>query len=148
MVSIAVQRYQFDCFLAYLCPKLTHMKFHQRFAYFSVGLTLGLIFVFFVWSGKGVSCNYFPNARVLNALRNQPFYYSPAADSTLAQGWINKDDIKRILTKGDVDFDRSQTDMDKQRFYIIEGETQTQKKVEITVQLFPDRALLKEINTL
>lgn len=124
------------------------MKFHQRFAYFSVGLTLGLIFVFFVWSGKGVSCSYFPNDRVLNALRNQPFHYTAAADSTLAEGWITKEDIKLILTHGDVDFDRSQTDMAKNRFYMIEGQTQSKKKVELEVQLLNDRAVLKNITSL
>lgn len=124
------------------------MKFYQRFAYFSVGLTLGLIFVFFVWSGKGVSCNYFPNDRVLNALRNQPFYYSTAADSILNAGWITKDDIKLILTHGDVDFDRSQTDMKKNRYYIIEGQTKSQKKVELKVNYYNDRAILNEIKAL
>ncbi len=56
------------------------MKFAQRFAYYLVGLVIGLFFVALVFSGKDTRCNYFPNARVLNDIRNKPFDYSANAD--------------------------------------------------------------------
>ena len=55
------------------------MKFAHRFAYYLIGLIMGLFFVAAVFSGKDTRCNYFPNARVLNDLRNKPFYYSDKA---------------------------------------------------------------------
>jgi hypothetical protein len=69
------------------------MKFFQRFAYYFVGLIMGLFFVSMVFSGKDTRCNYFPNARVLNDLRNKPFNYSPKATAILAQPWIDTTDI-------------------------------------------------------
>jgi hypothetical protein len=47
------------------------MKFIHRFAYYLVGLVIGL-FVALVFSGKDTRCNYFPNARVLNDLGTNP----------------------------------------------------------------------------
>ena len=83
------------------------MKFYQRFAYYLVGLVIGSFFVAMVLSGKDTRCNYFPNARVLNDLRNKPFNYSEIASEKLAEEWIDTIDIKNTLTYGDVDFDKS-----------------------------------------
>jgi hypothetical protein len=41
-----------------------------------VGLVVGIFFVSLIFSGKDTRCNYFPNARVLNDIRNKPFDYS------------------------------------------------------------------------
>ena len=51
------------------------MKFTYRFAYYLIGLLMGLFIVAAIFSGKDTRCNYFPNARVLNDLRNKPFSY-------------------------------------------------------------------------
>lgn len=124
------------------------MKFYQRFAYYLAGLTMGLFVVAMVWSGKDTRCNYFPNARVLNDLRNKPFYFSAEADAVLSQGWIDKDDIKLLLSKGDVDFDRSQTSEGKPKRYVISGKTRTGKSYEVTVLNTADQARLERIEPL
>ena len=80
------------------------MKFSHRFAYYLVGLIMGCFFVAAVFSGKDTRCNYFPNARVLNDLRNKPFYYSDNASQVLAEKWIDTIDIKNCLKYGDVEF--------------------------------------------
>jgi hypothetical protein len=67
---------------------------------------IGMFFVAVVWSGKDTRCNYFPNARVLNDLRNKPFHYSEKASAILAEPWIDTVDIKNTLQHGDVDFDK------------------------------------------
>ena len=59
------------------------MKFVHRFAYYLLGLIMGCFFVAAVFSGKDTRCNYFPNARVLNDLRNKPFQYSDKASQIL-----------------------------------------------------------------
>ena len=61
------------------------MKFYQRFAYYLIGLVIGGFFVAAVLSGKDTRCNYFPNARVLNNIRNKPFNYSIEASRKLAE---------------------------------------------------------------
>ena len=109
------------------------MKFAQRFAYYLVGLVLGLFFVALVFSGKDTRCNYFPNARVLNDIRNKPFNYSEKASQVLAESWIDTIDIKNTLQYGDVDFDKSNTEMNKTKVYVIEGKTM--KNIPITLKI-------------
>ena len=121
------------------------MKFVHRFAYYLVGLIMGLFFVAAIFSGKDTRCNYFPNARVLNDLRNKPFYYSDKASQILAEKWIDTTDIKNTLKFGDVDFDKSNMELKKGKLYIIEG--QTTKKQEITLKVinYSDKAVLEDI---
>ena len=121
------------------------MKFVHRFAYYLVGLIMGLFFVAAIFSGKDTRCNYFPNARVLNDLRNKPFYYSDKASQILAEKWIDTTDIKNTLKFGDVDFDKSNMEIKKGKLYIIEG--QTTKKQEITLKVinYSDKAVLEDI---
>ncbi|MDI1303370.1 MAG: DUF4258 domain-containing protein [bacterium] len=121
------------------------MKFVHRFAYYLIGLIMGLFFVAAIFSGKDTRCNYFPNARVLNDLRNKPFYYSDKASQILAEKWMDTTDIKNTLKFGDVDFDKSNVELKKGKLYIIEG--QTVKKQEITLKVinYSDKAVLEDI---
>ena len=121
------------------------MKFYQRFAYYLVGLSFGIFFVAMVFSGKDTRCNYFPNARVLNDLRNKPFNYSIEASRKLAEDWIDTVDIKNILTFGDVDFDKSNVVYQKGKLYVIEGQTTKKKSITLKVINYPNRAVLDDI---
>ncbi|TWI00444.1 uncharacterized protein DUF4258 [Flavobacterium tiangeerense] len=121
------------------------MKFFQRFAYYLVGLIIGLFFVALVFSGKDTRCNYFPNARVLNDLRNKPFYYSDKASAILAQKWIDTADIKNSLQYGDVDFDNSNLIVKKGKMYTIEGKTIKNQEVVLKIINYSDKAVLEDI---
>ena len=121
------------------------MKFYQRFAYYLIGLTIGIFFVSMVLSGKDTRCNYFPNARVLNDLRNKPFNYSIEASRKLSEDWIDTIDIKNILTYGDIDFDKSNVVYQKGKLYIIDGQTTKNKKITLKVINYPNRAVLEDI---
>ena len=122
------------------------MKFVHRFAYYLVGLVIGCFFVALVFSGKDTRCSYFPNARVLNDLRNKPFEYSDKATQILAQPWIDKNDIKQSLTFGDVDFDKSNTEFGKNtKVYIIEGKTAKNVDIILTVENQSSKAILVDI---
>ena len=122
------------------------MKFVHRFAYYLVGLVIGCFFVALVFSGKDTRCSYFPNARVLNDLRNKPFEYSDKATQILAQPWIDKNDIKQSLTFGDVDFDKSNTEFGKNtKVYIIEGKTAKNVDIILTVENQASKAILVDI---
>jgi len=70
------------------------MTFRYRFAYYLIGFIMGMFVVAMVFMGKDTRCNYFPNARVLNDLRNKPFNYSDKAKLILAQRWVDTTDIK------------------------------------------------------
>jgi hypothetical protein len=121
------------------------MKFYQRFAYYLVGFTIGMFFVVMVWSGKDTRCNYFPNARVLNDLRNKPFHYDIEASRRLTEDWVDSIDVKNTLTHGDIDFDKSNIKAEGGKRYIIDGKTT--KDVEITLEVinYENKAVLKNI---
>lgn len=121
------------------------MKFAHRFAYYLIGLIMGLFFVAAVFSGKDTRCNYFPNARVLNDLRNKPFYYSDKASQVLNEKWIDTADIKNTLKYGDVDFDNSNIVIGSGKLYIIEGKTIKNQDIKINVINYPEKAVLDKI---
>lgn len=122
------------------------MKFYQRLAYYLVGFVIGLFFVAMVLSGKDTRCNYFPNARVLNDLRNKPFHYDSIATKQMSQGLADKTDIKNILTHGDVDFDKSNKPYQGGKLYVIYGQNKKQQEITIEVINFSDKAVLKNIS--
>jgi hypothetical protein len=121
------------------------MKFTHRFAYYLVGLIMGLFVVAAVFSGKDTRCNYFPNARVLNNLRNKPFHYSEKASRILAEKWIDTSDIKNTLKYGDIDFDQSNIEYKKGKLYVVEGKTLKNQKIILKVINYPEKAVLDEI---
>lgn len=125
--------------------KILIMKFYQRFAYYLVGLVMGSFVVAIVLSGKDTRCNYFPNARVLNDLRNKPFNYSIEASRKLSEDWIDTLDIKNTLTYGDVDFDKSNISYQKGKLYIIEGKTTKNDTITLRVINYSNKAVLEDI---
>ena len=121
------------------------MKFYQRFAYYLVGLVIGCFFVAMVLSGKDTRCNYFPNARVLNDLRNKPFLYDIEASRRLSEDWVDTIDIKNVLTHGDVDFDKSNIKFASGKIYIVEGKTTNNIQITLEFINYPDKVVLKDI---
>lgn len=121
------------------------MKFIHRFAYYFIGLIMGMFFVAMVFSGKDTRCNYFPNARVLNDLRNKPFGYSEKASKILSESWIDTTDIKNTLKFGDVDFDQSNVAFQKGKLYVIEGKTIKNQEIILKVINYSDKAVLQDI---
>lgn len=121
------------------------MKFTYRLAYYLVGLVLGLFFISAVFSGKDTRCNYFPNARVLNDLRNKPFNYSEKASQILSEKWVDTSDIKNTLKFGDVDFDNSNIEVGNGKMYVIDGKTLKDQEITLKVINYSDRAVLQDI---
>jgi hypothetical protein len=98
-----------------------------------------------VLSGKDTRCNYFPNARVLNDLRNKPFHYDSIATLQMSEGLADKTDIKNILTHGDVDFEKSNIPTEGGKKYVIYGQNKKEKKITLEVINYSDKAVLKNI---
>lgn len=121
------------------------MKFIHRFAYYLVGLVIGVFFVSLIFSGKDTRCNYFPNSRVLNDLRNKPFHYSEKASQILTEKWVDTSDIKNSLKFGDVDFDQSNVVYKKGKLYIIEGKTVKNQEIILKVINYDNKAVLDDI---
>ena len=121
------------------------MKFYQRFAYYLVGFVIGLFFVAMVLSGKDTRCNYFPNSRVLNELRNKPFQYDIEASRRLSEDWVDTTDIKNTLTYGDVDFDKSNIKFEGGKLYVIYGKTAKNQEITLEVINYSEKAVLRNI---
>lgn len=121
------------------------MNFIQRFAYYLIGLFLGLFVVAAIFSGKDTRCSYFPNARVLNDLSTKPFHYSEKASLILAQKWVDTSDIKTTLKLGDIDFDNSNIPYKNGKLYIIEGQTKQKQEIILKVINYDGKAVLEDI---
>jgi FAD synthase len=106
---------------------------------------MGSFVVAAIFSGKDTRCNYFPNSRVLNDLRNKPFDYSENASQVLSQEWIDTTDIKNTLKFGDIDFDKSNIKQGNGKIYIIEGQTIKNQLITLKVINYPEKAVLEEI---
>lgn len=121
------------------------MKFYQRLAYYLSGFALGIFFLMMILNGKDTSCSYFPNARVLKDIRNKPFGYSDIAKSKLAEKWVDTADIRKTLTYGDVDFDKSNIKKGSGKLYTIEGKTSKNQPIILEIINYSDKALVQDI---
>ena len=124
------------------------MDFKSRLAYYILGLFIGGLFLKFVLDytgGKGMDFTYLPNARVLKNIRNKPFDYSDDAKQKIQSKLISIEDIKYILTEGDVDFDLSKKPMQGGKLYVVKGETIAGIPFVLQIINRENKALLLEI---
>ena len=120
------------------------MKFIDRLGYYLGGFAIGLIFLAFFLSGKRSSCNYFPDARVLEDIRSKEQVYSNTALAKIDLYKIDTAQISVILQRGDIDFSRSNTDLDSCNIYLVTGEA-AEKNIEMSVQNCDSIATLQDI---
>jgi len=109
------------------------MELKRRFTLFGFGFALGIALLLFFLNGKNASCNFFPNERVLDILRNKQRVFSEEALQKLSVKEIDTSAIIGILLKGDVDFSKSKTRQEPCRYYWIDGYLQ-EKNASIYVQ--------------
>ncbi|HEY4539481.1 MAG TPA: hypothetical protein VIG94_05695 [Faecalibacter sp.] len=84
------------------------MTFTQRLLKYLMGVSIGLVFVAMAFGPRAFSCNYFPNARVLEEataknlkFTNEAavFFETEGLDSTFLK--------KKLFSKSKIDFDKS-----------------------------------------
>ncbi|ASW74285.1 hypothetical protein IQ37_07990 [Chryseobacterium piperi] len=82
----------------------------KKLKFYLIGLIPGLIIVFFILNKKGASCTgYLPNSRVIAETLSKDFKYSENFTTEMNTYKIDEKFLKdSIITKGKVDFDRSQ----------------------------------------
>lgn len=98
------------------------MRLLHRFAYFSVGLIMGIIILMFFLGGKRTSCDYSPNARTLKNIRIKDRTFSDEAFRFFQSNNIDTSSVSAILNDGSVNFGKSKTDSDPCKVYFVEGE--------------------------
>lgn len=101
------------------------MAFLKRLGFYLVGLSIGLIFLFFFLKKKsdetGVSFCYLPNCRVLKELRSKPQTYSGQIDQMFTNQTLDSITIAYFMNEGDVNFKKSDTKNSTCKTYVIEG---------------------------
>ena len=96
------------------------MKFIHRLGFYLGGFSIGLVFLMFFLSGKKTSCSYGPNARVLKNISTKSLIINPKIQSQLQALNLDSLSLDEALKKGDVNFGKSETKLDRCKRYFIE----------------------------
>jgi hypothetical protein len=121
------------------------MRLRYRLSYFLIGFAISSFAVVAILNQKNTRCTYFPNDRVLSNIKSKSFTISKEASAILAEDWIDTVDVKNTLQFGDVDFDRSNIKYKSGKLYTIIGKTIKNQPIEIVVENYDNKAVLKDI---
>lgn len=115
-----------------------------RFGLYGFGFAIGIVLVFFFLGGKDSSCNWMPNARMLQIIRSKQINYSPEVQNKINSAIIDSTDINQILVDGDIDFSKSQVKNNPCRMYLING-TIKKQNAELTVKICDSIATIETL---
>jgi len=96
------------------------MKFIHRLGYYLGGFSVGLILLAFFLSGKKTTCSYGPDARVLKNISTKQLKYSNNSVAVINNKIIDTLAVSYVLKHGDVNFSKSNTELDSCKVYVIE----------------------------
>tara|TARA_B100001057_G_scaffold259785_1_gene259978 strand:+ start:143 stop:505 length:363 start_codon:yes stop_codon:yes gene_type:complete len=94
------------------------MKVLYRLGFYLGGFSFGLIFLAFFLNGKKISCNYTPNARVIDNLLQKKIIFANKIKEK--QPNLTKEKIKEYIKIGTVNFSKSDVKKDSCKKYFIE----------------------------
>ncbi|WP_157972855.1 hypothetical protein [Aureibaculum luteum] len=97
------------------------MEIKRRFIFFGFGFTIGIILLLIILNGKEASCNYLPNARMLEILRSKHRVYDDDVIQLMTDKNIDSTVIVQMLLNGDIDFSKSKVRQEPCRYYWIDG---------------------------
>jgi hypothetical protein len=118
------------------------MKFIHRLGFYLGGFSIGLIFLMFFLSGKKTSCAYGPNSRVLKNISTKSLSIQPEIQNKLMALNIDSLRLSELLSKGNVDFNKSKTDLDSCKRYVINHKTN-----QILVENCKTTAIILDVKT-
>ena len=102
------------------------MTFTQRLLKFLMGAAIGLVFVAMAFGPRAFSCNYFPNARVLEEARMKKLRFSDEAMTFFEQEKLDSTFLnKKLFNKSKIDFDKSNKDGVPCRTYLADYQDDT-----------------------
>lgn len=97
------------------------MKLIQRIGYYMGGFSMGLIILAFFLSGKHVSCDYGPQARVLKSISTKKILFSRNVMEAIEEDLVDSITIRTLLKEGPINFSKSQPREKPCGIYAIEG---------------------------
>ena len=117
----------------------------HRFKLFGSGFAIGIVLLVFILNGKKSRCNWFPNERILNIIRQKDIKYTPNINQLIKTEIIDSTDINLFLLNGDVNFSKSQVKNKPCRKYWIDGEIKN-KKATLHVKICDSIAYLDKLD--
>lgn len=96
----------------------------RKLKFYAIGLIPGILLVIFVLNKKGATCSgYFPNGRVIAETVSKDFQYSPEFKTEMDASKITEDYLRKsLISKGEIDFDKSDAQRKPCPYYIIISE--------------------------
>ena len=116
------------------------MKFIHRVGFYLGGLSTGIIFLMFFFSGKKTSCDYGPNSRVLKNINSKKIKFSQDVIDLMSELMLDTITVNNILKEGSVVFSESQPQLEGCKIYTIK-----KNEIKLIVENCNKLALVKEI---
>ena len=91
------------------------MDFLKKIRFFSFGLVMGIFFLVIILNGKKMSCNYGPESRVINNLKQKKWIFD---DEIIA---LDSTNLVDFLENSKVIFNKSNTKKDSCKVYYLRG---------------------------
>ena len=120
------------------------MKLFQRFAYYGIGLFIGSIFVWFIWTKKDVQFDYMPNARILKNIRVKNPVFSSDVLKYIHSKEIDSSTIAQVLKNGNVHI-WDKVKLDSCIRYDINGRKEF-KNITLTILNCKSSALIEKVS--
>jgi hypothetical protein len=100
------------------------MNLFNRFIYFFIGISIGIVAVAFLAKKKNIQFPYGFDARTLKSIRvKEHRYFSKQAENAILENHLDSIQIAYLLTESDVDFSERDTDTKKPcQTYAINGQ--------------------------
>ena len=116
----------------------------KRIGYYLIGLSLGIVGVYFFWQKKQATFDYGMDARTLKSIRIKKRIYSEEVKRDMQKYNIDTLKITTILSSGDVDFSKSKPREKPCAEYYITGKKEL-KKVSLLVKRCDSTATIKKV---
>ena len=121
------------------------MELKRRFFIFGIGFSIGIVLLLVILNGKEASCNYLPNARMLEILRSKHRVFTDDVIQIMSKKNIDSTEVVELLLKGDIDFSKSKVRQEPCRYYWIDGYVK-QKEISIYVENCDTNVTIQQIN--
>lgn len=120
----------------------------RKLKFFLLGLIPGLLLVAFILNKKGASCSgYLPNSRVIAETLSKEFVYEPTFSASLKNLKLSEEFLRdSILTKGAIDFTRSQAQKKPCPSYLLQYPEEN-PRLEITYIKCKEEVVFKSIKS-
>lgn len=121
------------------------MTFTQRLLRYLMGASIGLVFVAMAFGPRAFSCNYFPNARVLEEATAKNLQFSKEAKDFFEAEKLDSVFLKKkLFSKSKIDFDKSNKDGVPCRSYLADYKDET-KNYEMVFEVCRETSKLVSI---